>query len=55
MPHALTLLRLATLASPQPANPRARDLGVPFEGAGDRTIEALPHATLTALLTKYGR
>jgi hypothetical protein len=31
MPNGLTLLLLATLAAPQPAKPRARDLGVPFE------------------------
>jgi D-aminopeptidase len=32
MQTALTILLLATLASPQAAQPRARDLGVPFEG-----------------------
>jgi D-aminopeptidase len=32
MSSALTLLLLALLASPQAAKPRARDLGVPFEG-----------------------
>jgi L-aminopeptidase/D-esterase-like protein len=36
MSRALTLLLLATLASPQPAKPRARDLGVPFEGTPGR-------------------
>ncbi len=36
MPNALTLLLLATLAAPQPAKPRARDLGVPFEGTPGR-------------------
>jgi L-aminopeptidase/D-esterase-like protein len=36
MSNALTLLLLATLASPQSAKPRARDLGVPFEGTPGR-------------------
>ena len=33
MPTALTLLLLAILTFPQAAKPRARDLGVPFEGS----------------------
>lgn len=32
MYRTLTLLLLATLAALQPSKPRARDLGVPFEG-----------------------
>src|SRR5215211_8749166 len=32
MPHALTLLLISALALPQVSKPRARDLGVPFEG-----------------------
>src|SRR5258708_31902431 len=36
MCNALMLLLLATLASPQSTKPRARDLGVPFEGTPGR-------------------
>lgn len=36
MPHTLTILLLATLASSQTTKPRARDLAVPFEGTPGR-------------------